>query len=140
MFLVDQAGFIGPRPLPLRREKGVVEELVALPYLLGTTEHHRKGQPGPGPSIPARDRSPHRQTGPPTQLAYIKVWEGRIFPATGPVLCRNPPDRWGSQRASCNQRDANCRDKGPTHATAISYGSGECLHVTFLYSGGSISL
>lgn len=44
MFLVDQAGFIGPRSLPLRREKGVVEELVALPYLLGTTEHHRDSQ------------------------------------------------------------------------------------------------
>lgn len=59
MFLVDQAGFIGPRSLPLRREKGVVEELVALPYLLGTTEHHRKGQPGSGPSIPARDSRHH---------------------------------------------------------------------------------
>lgn len=52
MFLVDQAGFIGPRSLPLRREKGVVEELVALPYLLDTTEHHRM-------FIPARDSRHH---------------------------------------------------------------------------------
>lgn len=51
MFLVDQAGFIGPRPLPLRREKGVWKNLVALPYLLGTAEHHRNGHPGSGTAV-----------------------------------------------------------------------------------------
>ena len=39
----------------LEGRRGLWKNLVALPYLLGTAEHHRKGHAGSGPSIPARD-------------------------------------------------------------------------------------
>lgn len=87
------------------------KDLVALPCPFGTAEHHRKGQPGSGPSIHIEPTLPRRD--------LTQSWlTSRSWKSASSLYHEGTHWTGGEARGPPATRDASCREQG-THSCPL---------------------